>query len=80
MKPATVRPISYAVVATLALVAIWFTPQLEKKQVFAMEPVVVSRPGLEPADFLLSPIFVEASNQELAHAAPKRLRRHDLSL
>lgn len=65
MKPATVRPISYAVVATLALVAIWFTPQLEKKQVFAMEPVVVSRPALEPADFLLSPIVIEASNQEL---------------
>jgi len=40
-------------VATLAAVAIWFTPQLEKKQVFAMEPVVVSRPALEPADFLM---------------------------
>ena len=51
--------------ATLAAVAIWFTPQLEKKEVFAMEPVVVSQPGLEPADFLLSPIVVEASNKEL---------------
>lgn len=51
--------------ATLAAVAIWFTPQLEKKQVFAMEPVVVSRPGLEPADFFLSPVVVEASNREL---------------
>ena len=51
--------------ATLAAVAIWFTPQLEKKQVFAMEPVVVSRPGLESADFLLTPLVVEASNKEL---------------
>jgi len=52
-------------VATLAAVAIWLTPSLEKKQVFAMEPVVVSRPGLEPADFLFQPIVVEASNTEL---------------
>jgi len=60
-----IRPLSYAIVATLALVAIWFTPSLEKKQVFAMQPVVVSRPGLEPADFVLSPLVVEASNKEL---------------
>jgi len=60
-----IRPVSYAIVATLAVVAIWFTPSLEKKQVFAMEPVVVSRPGLEPADFLMSPLVVEASNKEL---------------
>jgi murein DD-endopeptidase MepM/ murein hydrolase activator NlpD len=60
-----IRPISYAIVATLAAVAIWLTPSLEKKQVFAMEPVVVSRPGLEPADFLLKPIVVQASNTEL---------------
>src|SRR5205823_1075766 len=60
-----IRPISYAVVATMAAVAIWLTPTLEKKQVFAMEPVVVSRPALEPADFQLSPLVVEASNTEL---------------
>jgi murein DD-endopeptidase MepM/ murein hydrolase activator NlpD len=60
-----IRPISYAIVATLAAVAIWLTPSLEKKQVFAMEPVVVSRPGLESADFLFQPIVVEASNTEL---------------
>jgi len=60
-----IRPVSYAIVATLAAVAIWFTPTLEKRQVFAMEPVVVSKPGLEPADFLLSPLVVEASNTEL---------------
>jgi murein DD-endopeptidase MepM/ murein hydrolase activator NlpD len=52
-------------VATLAAVAIWLTPSLEKKQVFAMEPVVVSKPGLEPADFLLQPVLVQASNTEL---------------
>lgn len=52
-------------VAALAAVAIWLTPTLEKKQVFAMEPVLVSRPGLEPADFLLKPVLVQASNTEL---------------
>jgi murein DD-endopeptidase MepM/ murein hydrolase activator NlpD len=30
-----------------------------------MQPVVVSRPGLEPADFFMSPLVVEASNKEL---------------
>ncbi len=30
-----------------------------------MEPVVVSRPGLEPVDFALSPLVIEASNTEL---------------
>jgi murein DD-endopeptidase MepM/ murein hydrolase activator NlpD len=60
-----IRPIGYVVVATMAAVAIWLTPTLEKKQVFAMQPVVVSRPGLEPADFQLSPLVVEASNTEL---------------
>ena len=51
--------------AILAAIAIWLTPSLEKKQVFAMEPLVVSKPGLEPADFLLQPVMVEASNTEL---------------
>ena len=61
----SVRPASYAVVATLAMVAIWLTPPLEKKQVFPMQPVVVTRPGLEPADFNLTPLVIEASNTEL---------------
>jgi murein DD-endopeptidase MepM/ murein hydrolase activator NlpD len=61
----SVRPVSYAVVATLAVVAIWFTPPLEKKQIFPMEPVIVTRPGLEPADFMLSPLVIEAANTEL---------------
>ena len=51
--------------ATLGLVAIWLTPALEKKQVFPMQPVVVTEPGLEPADFLLSPLVVKASKTEL---------------
>jgi murein DD-endopeptidase MepM/ murein hydrolase activator NlpD len=65
LKQVKVRPVSYAIVATLAVVAIWFTPTLEKKQVFAMEPVVVTVPGLEPADFVLSPLVVKASTAEL---------------
>ncbi|MFL5584276.1 MAG: peptidoglycan DD-metalloendopeptidase family protein [Gemmatimonadaceae bacterium] len=65
MKQFSVRPVSYAVVAILAVVAIWLTPSLEKKQIFPMAPVVVSRPGLEPADFMLSPLVIQASNTEL---------------
>jgi murein DD-endopeptidase MepM/ murein hydrolase activator NlpD len=30
-----------------------------------MQPVVVTRPGLEPADFMFTPLLVEASNTEL---------------
>ncbi|MDP9202192.1 MAG: M23 family metallopeptidase [Gemmatimonadota bacterium] len=65
MKRVSVRPVSYAIVATLAMVAIWLTPALEKRQVFPMEPVIVTRPGLEPADFMLPPLVVEASNRDL---------------
>ena len=67
MKQARIRPISYVVVATLAAVAIWLTPALDRKQVFAMHPVVVTRPGFDPADFdfILPPIVIEASNTEL---------------
>src|SRR5205085_10409529 len=46
-------------------VAIWCTHILEMKQVVAMEPVVVSRPELEPADFVLTPLVIQASNTEL---------------
>ena len=65
MKPASVRPVSYGVVAALALAAIWFVPPLEKKSVFVLEPVTVTRPGLEPADFELRPLLIQASNTEL---------------
>ncbi len=59
------RPASYAVVAIMGMVAVWLTPSLEPKQVFSIAPVVVSRPGLEPADFLFRPVVIEASNTEL---------------
>lgn len=62
---AKVRPVGYAIVVALGLVAVRLTPALEKKQVFPMEPVVVSRPGFEPTDFMLSPVVIEASNTEL---------------
>lgn len=64
MRP-KVRPVGYAIVVALGLVAVWLTPALEKKQVFPMEPVVVNRPGYEPTDFMLSPVVIEASNTEL---------------
>ncbi|MDQ6770984.1 MAG: M23 family metallopeptidase [Gemmatimonadota bacterium] len=65
MKQVRVRPASYAVVAAMALVAIWLTPALEKKQIFPMQPIVVTQPGVEPADFILSPLVVEATNTSL---------------
>ena len=49
----------------MGMVAVWLTPSLEPKQIFPMAPVVVSRPGLEPADFLLQPVVIKASNTEL---------------
>jgi murein DD-endopeptidase MepM/ murein hydrolase activator NlpD len=52
-------------VAALALAAIWFVPPLEKKSVFVLEPVTVSRAGIEPADFELRPLLIQASNTEL---------------
>jgi murein DD-endopeptidase MepM/ murein hydrolase activator NlpD len=52
-------------VAALAVVAIWLTPPLEKKQIFPMQPIVVTEPALEPADFMLQPLVVEATNTEL---------------
>jgi len=36
----------------MGMVAVWLTPALEPKQIFPMAPVVVTRPGIEPADFL----------------------------
>ncbi len=62
MKQAPIRPISYVIVATLAVVAIWLTPALDRKQVFAMQPILVTQPGLDPADFILPPVVVEATN------------------
>ena len=51
--------------AALALAAIWFIPALEKKSVFVLEPVTVSRAGIEEADFELRPLLIQASNTEL---------------
>jgi len=65
LKPASVRPVSYGVVAAMAVAAIWFVPPLEKKSVFVLEPVTVTRAGLEPADFELRPLLIQASNTEL---------------
>lgn len=49
----------------MAVAAIWLVPPLEKKSVFVMEPVTVTRAGLEPADFELRPLLIQASNTEL---------------
>ncbi len=49
----------------MAVAAIWFVPPLEKKSVFVMEPVTVTREGVEPADFELRPLLIQASNTEL---------------
>jgi murein DD-endopeptidase MepM/ murein hydrolase activator NlpD len=47
------------------MAAVWFTPALEPKQVFPLAPVVVNRPGIDPADFSFRPVVIEASNSEL---------------
>ncbi len=52
-------------VAALALAAIWLIPALEKKSVFVLQPVTVTRAGLEAADFELRPLLIQASNSEL---------------
>jgi murein DD-endopeptidase MepM/ murein hydrolase activator NlpD len=49
----------------MGMVAVWLTPALEPKQIFPMAPVVVNRPGVEPADFMFHPLVIEASNTEL---------------
>lgn len=65
MKQAKISAIGYAVVAALALAAIWFIPALEKKSVFVLQPVTVTRPGLDEVDFELRPLLIHASNTEL---------------
>jgi murein DD-endopeptidase MepM/ murein hydrolase activator NlpD len=65
LKQAKISAIGYAVVAALALAAIWFIPALEKKSVFVLEPVTVTRPGLDEVDFELRPLLIQASNTEL---------------
>ena len=59
------RSISYGIVAALALAAIWFIPALEKKSIFVLQPVTVTRAGMEDADFELRPLLIQASNTEL---------------
>jgi murein DD-endopeptidase MepM/ murein hydrolase activator NlpD len=49
----------------MGAVALWLTPSLEPKQIFPLAPVVVSRPGFEPADFMFRPVVIEATNTEL---------------
>ncbi|MEX2111384.1 MAG: M23 family metallopeptidase [Gemmatimonadaceae bacterium] len=65
MKQAKISAIGYAVVAALAVAAIWFIPALEKKSVFVLQPVTVTRPGLDEVDFELRPLLIQASNTEL---------------
>jgi murein DD-endopeptidase MepM/ murein hydrolase activator NlpD len=65
LKPAKITAVGYAVVAALALAAIWFIPSLEKKSVFVLQPVTVTRPGLEEVDFELRPLLIQASNTDL---------------
>jgi murein DD-endopeptidase MepM/ murein hydrolase activator NlpD len=65
LKPAKISAIGYAVVAALALAAIWFIPPLQKKSVFVLQPVTVTRPGLEEVDFELRPLTIQASNTDL---------------
>ena len=48
----------------MGMVAVWLTPALEPRQVFPLAPVVVTRPGIDPADFMFRPLgFIGMRNR-----------------
>jgi len=64
LKQVSARVLSYSVVASLAAIAIWQTPTLEKRPVVLLQPVLVSQPGMESADYTLNPLYVQAFTHE----------------
>jgi len=61
MRPALARALSYTTVASLAGLAIWFTPQLGPVRAIPFAPVVVVHPELPQTDYVSSPMLVFAS-------------------
>jgi hypothetical protein len=60
LRPALARTLSYAIVASLAGLAIWFTPQLGPVRHIELAPLVVVHPELPKTDFASSPMLVYA--------------------
>ena len=60
MRPAHARALSYSIVASLAGLAIWFTPSLGAVRDIPLAPVVVVHPELPKTDYVSSPMYVVA--------------------
>ncbi len=60
MSPAHARALSYSIVASLAGLAIWFTPSLGAYRAMTVAPVVVVHPEMPKTDYISSPMFVVA--------------------
>ena len=60
LSPAHARALSYSIVASLAGLAIWFTPSLGAYRVMPLAPVVVVHPEMPPTDYISSPMIVLA--------------------
>ena len=51
MRPAHARALSYTIVASLAGLAIWFTPSLGAYRAMPLAPVVVVHPEMPKTDY-----------------------------
>ena len=60
MRPAHARALSYSIVASLAGLAIWFTPSLGAYRAMPVAPVVVVHPEMPMTDYVSSPMMVYA--------------------
>lgn len=60
MRPALARTLSYTIVASLAGLAIWYTPQLGPVRHIALPPLVVMHPELPRTNFVSTPMLVFA--------------------
>src|SRR5205809_1670561 len=60
LRPAHARALSYTIVASLAGLAIWFTPSLGAYRAIPLAPVVVVHPEMPKTDYTSSPMIVYA--------------------
>ena len=65
MRPAHARALSYSIVASLAGLAIWFTPSLGAYRAMPVAPVVVVHPEMPKTDYISSPMYVVAPTKAI---------------
>ena len=65
MRPAHARALSYTIVASLAGLAIWFTPSLGAVRAIPVAPVVVVHPEMPQTDYVSSPMYVVAPTRAI---------------